>query len=168
MLGLRNASRSWIDPGLILKDAGGNAKICTMAKIFIDTNILIYSMDQFDPVKQKRSRALLKSLKNDLRGVISTQVLLEFYVAATRKLGAEPLVVKDIINSLERFETVIIVPDIIKEAIDCGIINRISFWDALIVTAAESANCEKLWSEDLNDGKVIRGVLIENPIKEET
>jgi predicted nucleic acid-binding protein len=69
---------------------------------------------------------------------------------------------------LERFETVIIVPDIIKEAIDCGIINRISFWDALIVTAAESANCEKLWSEDLNDGKVIRGVLIENPIKEET
>jgi predicted nucleic acid-binding protein len=168
MLGLRNASRSWIDPGLILKDAGGSAKICTMAKIFIDTNILIYSMDQFDPVKQKRSRALLKSLKNDLRGVISTQVLLEFYVAATRKLGAEPLVVKDIINSLERFETVIIVPDIIKEAIDCGIINRISFWDALIVTAAESANCEKLWSEDLNDGKVIRGVLIENPIKEET
>jgi predicted nucleic acid-binding protein len=168
MLGLRNASRSWIDPGLILKDAGGNAKICTMAKIFIDTNILIYSMDQFDPVKQKRSRALLKSLKNDLRGVISTQVLLEFYVAATRKLGAEPLVVKDIINSLERFETVIIVPDIIKEAIDCGIINQISFWDALIVTAAESANCEKLWSEDLNDGKVIRGVLIENPIKEET
>jgi predicted nucleic acid-binding protein len=168
MLGLRNASRSWIDPGLILKDAGGNAKICTMAKIFIDTNILIYSMDQFDPVKQKRSRALLKSLKNDLRGVISTQVLLEFYVAATRKLGAEPLVVKDIINSLERFETVIIVPDIIKEAIDCGIINRISFRDALIVTAAESANCEKLWSEDLNDGKVIRGVLIENPIKEET
>ena len=168
MLGLRNASRSWIDPGLILKDAGGNAKICTMAKIFIDTNILIYSMDQFDPVKQKRSRALLKSLNNDLRGVISTQVLLEFYVAATRKLGAEPLVVKDIINSLERFETVIIVPDIIKEAIDCGIINRISFWDALIVTAAESANCEKLWSEDLNDGKVIRGVLIENPIKEET
>ena len=53
MLGLRNASRSWIDPGLILKDAGGNAKICTMAKIFIDTNILIYSMDQFDTVKQK-------------------------------------------------------------------------------------------------------------------
>ena len=168
MLGLRNASHSWIDPGLILKDVGGSAKICTMAKIFIDTNILIYSMDQFDPVKRKKSRALLKSLKNDLRGVISTQVIQEFYVAATRKLGAEPLVVKDIINSLERFETVIIMPEIIKDAIDCGIINRISFWDALIVTAAESANCEKLWSEDLNDGQVIRGVLIENPIKEKT
>jgi len=138
-----------------------------VAKIFIDTNILIYSMDQFDPVKRERCRALLKSLKNDLRGVISTQVLQEFYVAATKKLGAEPLVVKDILNSLERFETVIIVPDIIKDAIDCGIINRLSFWDALIIIAAESANCERLWSEDLNAGQVIRGVLVENPLKEE-
>jgi len=138
-----------------------------VAKIFIDTNILIYSMDQFDPVKRERCRALLKSLKNDLRGVISTQVLQEFYVAATKKLGAEPLVVKDILNSLERFETVIIAPDIIKDAIDCGIINRLSFWDALIIIAAESANCERLWSEDLNAGQVIRGVLVENPLKEE-
>ena len=79
MLGLMNASRLWIDPGPILKDDGGSAEICTMAKIFIDTNILIYSMDQFDPVKRKRSRAVLKSLKNDLRGVISTQVLQEFH-----------------------------------------------------------------------------------------
>jgi len=77
------------------------------------------------------------------------------------------LVVKDILNSLERFETVIIVPDIIKDAIDCGIINRLSFWDALIIIAAESANCERLWSEDLNAGQVIRGVLVENPLKEE-
>ena len=136
-----------------------------MAKIFIDTNILIYSMDPFDPEKRQRSRALLKTLKNDIRGVISTQVMQEFYVAATKKLGAEPLVVKDILNTFERFETVVIMPDIIKEAIDCGIINRLSFWDALIVAAAESANCERLWTEDLNDGQVIRGVRIENPIK---
>ena len=136
-----------------------------MAKIFIDTNILIYSMDQYDPEKRQKCRALLKTLRNNLQGVISTQVMQEFYVAGTKKLGADPLVVKDILNSLERFETVIIKPDIIKEAIDCGIINRLSFWDALIVAAAESANCEKLWTEDLNDGQVIRGVLIENPIK---
>ena len=136
-----------------------------MAKIFIDTNILIYSMDPFDPEKRQRCRALLKTLKDDLRGVISTQVMQEFYVAATKKLGAEPLVVKDILSAFERFETVVIMPDIIKEAIDCGIINRLSFWDALIVAAAESANCGKLWTEDLNDGQVIRGVRIENPIK---
>jgi predicted nucleic acid-binding protein len=165
MPGFWNASISWIVPGEILEGGGGNARICTMAKIFIDTNILIYSMDQFDPEKRQRCRALLKTLKNNLRGVISTQVMQEFYVAATKKLGAEPLVVKDILNSLERFEIVIIMPHIIKEAIDCGIINRLSFWDALIVAAAESANCEKLWTEDLTDGQVIRGVRIENPIK---
>jgi predicted nucleic acid-binding protein len=87
-----------------------------VAKIFVDTNILIYSIDQFDPEKRQRCRALLRTLKNDLRGVISTQVMQEFYVAATKKLGAEPLVVKDILNSFERFETVIIKPEIIKEA----------------------------------------------------
>ena len=54
---------------------------------------------------------------------------------------------------------------IIKEAIDCSIINRLSFWDALIVTAAEGAKCEKIWSEDLNDGQVVRGVRIENPLR---
>ena len=165
MPGFGNASILWIVPAEIPKGDGGNARIYIMAKIFIDTDILIYSMDQFNPEKRQRCRALLKTLKNDLRGVISTQVMQEFYVAATQKLGADPLVVKDILNSLERFETVIIIPEIIKEAIDCGIINCLSFWDALIVAAAESANCEALWTEDLNDGQIIRGVRIENPIK---
>jgi predicted nucleic acid-binding protein len=54
---------------------------------------------------------------------------------------------------------------LIKEAIDCSLINRLSFWDALIVVTAESAHCEILWTEDLNHGQVIRGVLIENPLK---
>ena len=53
----------------------------------------------------------------------------------------------------------------LREAIDCSIINRLSFWDALIVVSAESARCEILWTEDLNHGQVIRGVHIENPLK---
>ena len=52
----------------------------------------------------------------------------------------------------------------INDAIDCNILNRISFWDSLIVVAAESACCEKIWTEDLNNGQIIRGVKIENPI----
>ncbi len=135
-----------------------------MAKIFIDTNILVYSLDQFEPEKRKKCRELLKTLTGDLRGVISTQVMQEFYVASTTKLGADVLIVKDILHSFERFETVIITPEIIKEAIDCSIINKLSFWDALIVTAAEGAKCERLWSEDFSDGQVIRGVRIENPL----
>jgi len=136
-----------------------------MSKIFIDTNILVYSLDQLESEKREKCRKLLRTLTGDLRGVISTQVLQEFYVASTTKLGADVLIVKDILHSFERFVTIIVTPQIIKEAIDCSIINKLSFWDALIVTAAESAKCEKLWSEDLNDGQVIRGVRIENPLK---
>jgi predicted nucleic acid-binding protein len=136
-----------------------------MSKVFLDTNILIYSLDQSDPDKQSRCRKLIRSLTSDNTGVISTQVMQEFYVASTSKLGAEPLIVKDILRSLERFETVIINPALIKEAVDCSIINRISFWDALIIAAAESAKCKLLWTEDLNNGQIIRGVRIENPLK---
>ena len=137
-----------------------------MSKIFIDTNILVYCMDDFDPKRKERCRMLLKTLTNDLQGVISTQVMQEFYVAATKKLGVDALLAKDILHSFEQFETVIITPQIIKDAIDCSIINRISFWDSLIVLAAESARCEKIWTEGLNDGQVIRGVRIENPLKD--
>jgi len=65
------------------------------------------------------------------------------------------LTVKDILHSFERFETIIITPQIIKDAIDCSIINKLSFWDALIVIAAESTKFETLWSEDLIDGQMI-------------
>lgn len=135
-----------------------------MSKVFIDTNILVYAMDSFAPDKQRRCRDILRNLHSKVRGVISTQVMQEFYVTATKKLGADPLVVKGLLNAFERFDTVIVTPDIIKDAIDCSILNRLPLWDALIVVTAESARCEKIWTEDLNDGQIIRGVRIENPL----
>jgi predicted nucleic acid-binding protein len=110
-------------------------------------------------------RELIREPTAENLGVISTQVLQEFYVASTSKLGADPLIIKDILRSLERFETVIITPALIKEAIDCSITNRLSFGDALIVVAAESAKCKLLWTEDLNHGQIIRSVCVENPLK---
>jgi len=136
-----------------------------MPKVFIDTNIFVYSMDSHDKVKKKKCRDLLKKAHHDLQGVISTQVMQELYITATKKLNADPLIVKDILNSLDRFETVTVTQEIINEAIDCSIISRISFWDALIVSAAQSARCEMIWTEDLNHGQIIRGVLIENPLR---
>jgi predicted nucleic acid-binding protein len=138
-----------------------------MSKVFLDTNILVYSLDQSDPGKQKMCRGLIKSLGKDNSGVISTQVMQEFYVASTVKMGADPLLIKDILRSLERFETVIVSPMLIKEAIDCTIINRLSFWDALIVVSADSARCQTLLTEDMNHGQIIRGVRIENPFKQD-
>jgi predicted nucleic acid-binding protein len=134
-----------------------------MSKVFVDTNILVYSMDKHDIQKMKKSRSMLKKLRKEMQGVISTQVLQEFYVAATKKLKADPITVKDIIRSFENFEIVTITPAIINDAIDCSILNVISFWDSLIVSAAEYAKCVQLWTEDLNTGQVIRGVKIVNP-----
>ena len=105
-----------------------------------------------------------ESHRSEQRGHFNTGLARIIWVA-TSKLGADPLLVKDIIRSLERLETVVVSPMLIKEAIDCSLINRLSFWDALIVVTAESAHCEILWTEDLNHGQVIRGVLIENPLK---
>jgi len=135
-----------------------------MSKVFMDTNILVYSMDGSNLLKQQTCRRLLREAATQNTGVISTQVMQEFYVAATSKLRADPLIVKDILRSFERFEIVVVLPSLIKEAIDCSIIQRLSLWDALIIVAAESANCETLLTEDLNNGQVIRGVRIENPL----
>jgi predicted nucleic acid-binding protein len=136
-----------------------------MSKTFIDTNIFIYSMDIHDLHKMEISRSLLKKQGKELQGVISTQVLQEFYVTATKKLKSDPIIVKDIIRSFENFEIVTISPTIIRDAIDCSVLNMISFWDALIISAAEFAKCTQLWTEDLNPGQLIRGVKIINPFK---
>lgn len=135
-----------------------------MSKVFLDTNILVYCLDKHDPERQEKSRHLVKTLSQESVGVISTQVMQEFYVVATKKLRVDPLLAKDMLNSFEHFEVVSIMPSHIKDAIDCSIINRLSFWNALIVTAAESARCEKVWSEDLNNGQTIRGVKVQNPL----
>jgi predicted nucleic acid-binding protein len=135
-----------------------------MAKIFVDTNILLYAYDSGDRRKKARSREVLKKLESEGTGVLSTQVVQEFYSIATRKLGLDPLFAKDAIASLEGFETIVVSLNLINSAIDCQMLSRISFWDALIVVAAESARCDLLWTEDLNPGQSIRGVRVENPL----
>jgi predicted nucleic acid-binding protein len=134
-------------------------------KVFLDTNVIVYGLDSSSRTKQKRARALLREAGEQHKGVISTQVMQEFYVAATRKLNADPLHVKEILHSLMHFEVVTVGPHLINEAIDCSILQRVSFRDALIVVTAESARCSEVWSEDLSDGQVIRGVKINNPFK---
>jgi predicted nucleic acid-binding protein len=138
-----------------------------MSKVFLDTNVLVYAVDHGQPAKQERAIALLRGFGSaQFRGVISTQVLQEFYVVATRKLGIEPLMAKGLLHDLSRFEVVQVQPSLISEAIDCSVLNQISFWDALILVSAETGQCERIWTEDLNHGQVIRGVRIENPFRE--
>jgi predicted nucleic acid-binding protein len=138
----------------------------TIYKSFIDTNILIYALDQADPVKQQKARALLKTLQEKESGVISTQVLQEFYVVSTTKLNLNVDLVKKIIFTLKNFKTITVDPKIIEESIDCSAQNKISFWDALVVTTAKTAGCHSIWSEDLGHGQQISGVRIINPFLE--
>lgn len=135
-----------------------------MSKIFVDTNILVSSLYNPNPSLKKKARLRLKELERRNHGVISTQVLQEFYVVATRKLGIEALIAKQIVQRFENFEVVTISPLMIYAAIDCSITAQISFWDALIVIAAEISKCEFIWTEDLNPGQAIRDVRIMNPL----
>jgi len=135
-----------------------------VTKVFVDTNIVVYTMDDGEPAKRDRCSALLASPDAGRRAVVSTQVLQETYVTATRKLGVPALAAKDVLQTLELLEVVIVTPRLVYSAIDCSLLHGLSFWDALIVAAAASANCDTLWTEDLNPGQVIMGVRVENPL----
>ena len=136
-----------------------------MHKVFLDTNILVYAIDRHDLKKQRLSRQALGTLNEDYSGVISTQVVQEFYVTAVNKLGLKPLEAKHIISNFENLEIVQVEMEHIKEAIDCSILNQVSFWDALIIVCAQHAKCETLWSEDLSHSQVFKTVKVENIFK---
>ena len=95
--------------------------------------------------------------------MISTQVLQEFYVAATGKLRVGSMLAKSILRTLENMELVTVGPELIHEAIDTSVQHKLSFWDALVIVSAQTANCERLYSEDLSAGQKIRNVLIASP-----
>jgi predicted nucleic acid-binding protein len=132
-------------------------------KVFLDSNVLAYAQDKGTPAKRAQSRDLITALAKSGDGVISTQVMQEFYVAVTRKLGVEPIAAKGILKTFSLFEVVQVSPELIHEAIDCSILNTLSFWDSLVLAAAASAGCTTLYTEDLNAGQTILGVKISNP-----
>ena len=136
-----------------------------MPKGFIDTNVLIYQLDSRDKSKQKKCRDLVKVLVINHEAVISTQVLQEFYVACTTKLKIKPILVKGIMHGFGNMEVVSVGPDLVNDAIDTSIQYKLSFWDSLVIVSAESAKCQFLYTEDLNEGQIVRNVKIQNPIK---
>lgn len=138
-----------------------------MSKIFFDTNILVYLFDQRVKAKYLQAQACVSSIadSSSSRAVISTQVLQEFYVVLTSKLDFTPQTTKHILENFADFEIATISTDWIFQAIDLSASCRLSFWDALIVTAAKNSNCDEIWTEDLNHGQVIAGVKIVNPFR---
>lgn len=136
-------------------------------RVFLDTNVLVYAYDQHDLNKQAKAQDLLTSGMTTESAVLSSQVLGEFFVVVTRKIK-DPVSAEDaqrIIELLSMFPVVDIDVTLVKRAIETLTRYGISYWDALIVAAAERAGCSKILSEDLANGQTYNEVLIEDPFK---
>jgi predicted nucleic acid-binding protein len=132
---------------------------------FVDANVLVYAFDSTAGQKQQTARALLERLWETTTGCLSIQVLQEFFVTVTRKV-AQPLPVDDAtarIRELATWKVFSPTADDVLAAIALHTHARIGFWDAMIVLAAAESGCDVLWTEDLSDGRVLRGVRIRNP-----
>ncbi len=136
-----------------------------MAKAFLDTNVLAYAGDRGNPGKQGIARELLRDRAKSQTGVISTQVLQEYYVVVTTKLGFGAADAKRQVRKWQNLELVTVSSRLIEEAIDISVGNQISFWDSLILACARVAQCEELLTEELNDGQLINSVRIVNPFR---
>jgi len=136
-----------------------------VSKIFIDTNLIVYTLDKSNVDKQERARNIIRKIVDVHQPVISTQVIKELYVVAINKMKADPIIVKNILHNFRNMEIVTNDLELIEQAIDISVISQISFWDSLIIAAAEKANCEYIFSEDLNPGQTYRGVLVVNPFE---
>ena len=132
---------------------------------FVDTNILVYAYDLTAGPKHKSARGLMDRLWDDGEGVLSTQVLQEFYVAVTRKIP-QPIAsrrAREIIADLGTWTIATLeVPEILS-ASEISDRYRVNFWDGLILAAAQKEDAVILWSEDLNDGQNYGGVVARNP-----
>lgn len=137
-----------------------------MSVEFCDTNVIIYAYDQSAGEKYGQARDLLDRIWASRVGALSLQVLQESYVSLTRKLrpAYTPTEARSIVADLATWPSVIEPTRLdVLGAIDRSLSWQVSFWDALILTAAKRARASVVWSEDLNDGQSYDDVLVRNP-----
>jgi predicted nucleic acid-binding protein len=132
---------------------------------FLDTNVLLYSDDRDAPAKRRRALDLLAEHRLARSGVVSLQVLQEYFAAATRKLGVEAGIARRKVELFANYHLVVLDVDDVLAAIDLYRLHQLAFWDALIVRAASQGGCSVLYSEDLQDGRSIDGVTVVNPFR---
>jgi predicted nucleic acid-binding protein len=136
-------------------------------RAFIDTNVWVYAVDTADRAKQARALEILAA-SADKDYVISAQVLGEFYATVTGKLRtavAQPDG-RAMVERMKRLPVVPIDTQLVSDAIDGTQEWQISYWDALIISAARSAGCRVVLTEDLADGGSYGPVRVENPFRE--
>ena len=144
-----------------------DAELSAKGRCFLDSNVIVYAMAPSDPFKFKAARDILGAAVESRRGVISAQGLGETFVTLTRTVS-NPLSREAALANLKALSCLRVVPltgDLVFRAIELQGEHQLSYWDALIVAAAEGADCATLWSEDLSDGRVYGAVTVRNPFR---
>lgn len=134
-------------------------------KVFIDSNIIVYAYDSHDPLKQAHAQVCITSALEEETGRLSVQVLGEFFVVVTRRIK-NPLSVPEAEKVVAILAALPVTPidlSLVRRAIETQKEYGISYWDALIIAAAERADCARVLSEDLNAGQIYNNVLVVNP-----
>jgi predicted nucleic acid-binding protein len=132
---------------------------------FVDTNVLVYAEDKDAKGKHEIARALIVELWRRREGVLSVQVLREFFVNVTRKIK-RPMTSTRALEIVREYLTWRVVDNtgaLLVSAVDLHQKTQLSFWDAMVVQAAINGGCERLYSEDLNDGQRFGSVQVSNP-----
>jgi predicted nucleic acid-binding protein len=134
--------------------------------VFVDTNILIYAHDKDAGVRWQRASQVLEQLWEARTGRMSVQVLQEFFAVSTGKLKAAVGVAaaREVIRTYSPWVTVPTGVDTVLRASEIAEIAKISFWDGMIIAAAERSDAATLYTEDLNHGQVIAGIRVVNPL----
>ena len=133
--------------------------------VFLDSNILIYSYDSADRHKQSLAQEWIAALTLRGSAVLSVQILGEFFSTVTRRI-ATPLSIEEATEAIERFDVIptwqIDMP-MVRRAISTHSRYGTTYWDSLIIAAAERAGCSAILSEDFNPGQSYHGILAVNP-----
>ena len=135
-------------------------------KYFVDTNILLYAHDRSAGLKHEHARQLVERLWISGQGVLSTQVLQELCINLRRKI-ARPLPVEEVRRLIQDYlswEIVVNTPASVLQALEIEVRYKTSFWDALVLQAAESSGAAVLYSEDLAAGQKYGPIQVINPL----
>ena len=147
-----------------MRDNKNTQIITEEGKVFFDSNILIYFVDERDTRKQQIAKNIISDAVQNKNGMISTQSLQEFYNVITKKMNCPKDKAKELVKMFsELFPVTQVTVSLILKAIDISIKDGFSFWDSLILSAANNTGCILVYSEDMNNGQIICGTKVLNP-----
>ncbi|MBI4617201.1 MAG: PIN domain-containing protein [Planctomycetes bacterium] len=136
-------------------------------RVFVDTNVLVYAHDKTDTAKNARAQAVVKDLWVTHLGVISSQVILEFFTVVTRKV-AKPIPSAEahglVSLYLRAWHVVWPTPELVEKTLGRSVQDNRTVWDSQIIESAIAAGADELLSEDFTDGERFGAVRVRNPL----